>query len=189
MRHLPNLICVLRILLTWPTVAALAAGDYGLTLALFAIAAVSDALDGFLAKRFQWTSDVGRFLDPLADKLLLVSMFIAASWFAIVPWWLAAAAIARDVVIGAGALVYRLWFGALNGRPTAISKINTALQISVLLLAIGYAGWGLPPRELLDFLAIATLVTTLLSGADYLRLFVSRAWWLPASGTRDAGRS
>jgi cardiolipin synthase len=187
-RHLPNLICVLRILLTWPAVAALAAGDYALTLTLFAVAAVSDGIDGFLAKRFHWTSDLGRFLDPLADKLLLVSMFVAASWLAIVPWWLAAAAIARDVVIGGGALVYRLWFGPLHGRPTVISKINTALQISVLLLAIGYAGWGLPPREMLDFLAIATLVTTLLSGADYLRLFVSRAWWLPEPGPGDAGR-
>ncbi len=185
-RHLPNLICVLRIALTWPAVAALAAGNYALTLLLFAAAAVSDGLDGFLAKRFRWTSDLGRFLDPLADKLLLVSMFVAASWFAIVPWWLAAAAIARDVVIGAGALVYRLWFGALNGRPTVISKINTALQISVLLLAIGHAGWGLPPREPLEFLAIATLCTTVLSGADYLRLFVRRAWWLPRPEPGDA---
>jgi cardiolipin synthase len=189
MRHLPNVICVLRILLTWPTVAALAAGEYGLTLTLFAIAAVSDGLDGFLAKRFQWTSDLGRFLDPLADKLLLVSMFVAASWLAVVPWWLAAAAIARDVVIGAGALVYRLWFGPLNGRPTAISKINTALQISVLLLAIGYAGWGLPPREMLDFLAVTTLATTVLSGADYLRLFVNRVWWLPGAQAGGAGRT
>lgn len=189
MRHLPNLICLLRILLTWPTVLALTAGDYALTLALFAVAAVSDGLDGFLAKRFEWTSDLGRFLDPLADKLLLVSMFVTASWLALVPWWLAAAAIARDVVIGAGALVYRLWFGPLNGRPTAISKVNTALQISVLLLAIGYAGWGMPPRELLEFLAIATLVTTVLSGADYLRLFVRRAWSLPTSETADARRA
>lgn len=179
MRHIPNIICVLRILLTWPTVQALVAGQYGLTLALFAVAAVSDGLDGFLAKRYNWTSALGRFLDPLADKLLLVSMFVAASWLAIVPWWLAAAAIARDVVIGAGALVYRLWFGPLNGRPTIISKINTALQIAVLLLAIAFAGWQLPLRELLDFLMLATFVTTVLSGADYLRLFVQRAWWLP----------
>lgn len=182
MRHIPNIICVLRILLTWPTVQALVAGQYGLTLVLFAVAAVSDGLDGFLAKRFNWTSALGRFLDPLADKLLLVSMFVAASWLAVVPWWLAAAAIARDVVIGAGALLYRLWFGPLNGRPTIISKINTALQISVLLLAIAFAGWDLPLPELLDFLMLATLLTTVLSGADYLRLFVQRAWWLPPAG-------
>lgn len=179
MRHIPNIICVLRILLTWPTVQALAAGQYGLTLLLFAVAAVSDGLDGFLAKRYNWTSRLGRFLDPLADKLLLVSMFVAASWLALVPWWLAAAAIARDVVIGAGALLYRLWFGPLHGRPTIISKINTALQIFVLLLAIAFAGWELPARELLDFLVLATFLTTVLSGADYLRLFVQRAWWLP----------
>lgn len=179
MRHLPNLICLMRILLTWPAVQALVSGQYALTLALFAIAAISDGLDGFLAKRFNWTSQLGRFLDPLADKLLLVSMFVAASWLALVPWWLAAAAIARDVMIGVGALIYRVWFGPLNGRPTIVSKINTALQIAVLILAIGHAGWTLPPREVLDFLALAMLATTLLSGADYLRLFVQRAWWLP----------
>ena len=72
----PNLICLLRIALTVPIVILLAEGRYGQTLALFAIAAVSDMLDGYLAKTFGWTSAVGKWLDPLADKLLLVSVFI-----------------------------------------------------------------------------------------------------------------
>ena len=119
MRHLPNLICLLRIALIGPTLVALRAAEYPLALALFIAAAVSDGLDGYLAKRFGWTSDLGRFLDPLADKLLLVALFVQCAWLALVPWWLTAAVVARDVMIGAGALIFRLWFGPLRGRPTA----------------------------------------------------------------------
>src|SRR5690348_2189314 len=78
-RHLPNLICLLRIALVWPIVAALWVGRDSLALALFVIAAVSDALDGYLAKRFGWQSRLGKVLDPLADKLLLVAVFIEAA--------------------------------------------------------------------------------------------------------------
>lgn len=179
LRHLPNLICLLRILLVVPTVQALARGDYGVALLLFALAAVSDGVDGYLAKTFNWTSALGRFLDPLADKLLLVAVFVACSWQGLVPWWLAAAAIARDLVIAGGALIYRLWFGPLNGRPTLVSKINTAAQIVCLVAAILHAATGWPPREILLALAVLTLVTTIASGAGYVSDFARRAWHLP----------
>src|SRR5258705_13942414 len=76
MRHLPNIICVLRIALIWPIVGSLAAGEYRLTLLLFVLAAASDGLDGWLAKRFGWASRLGKFLDPPADKLLLGAGFL-----------------------------------------------------------------------------------------------------------------
>ena len=79
-RHLPNLICLFRIALIWPIATALAARAMPTALVLFAAAAVSDGLDGYLAKRFNWTSEVGKILDPLADKLLLVTIFIEAAW-------------------------------------------------------------------------------------------------------------
>ena len=180
LRHIPNLICVARILLVWPIVSALHAGRHDYALGLFVVAAVSDGVDGFLAKRFNWTSQLGKFLDPLADKLLLVAVFVSGSWAGLVPWWLAAAAIARDLVIGAGAIIFRLWLGPLHGRPTILSKINTALQILYLVAAILFAARGLPPREILAALAIATLLSTLASGADYVTRFVSRAWSMPA---------
>ncbi|MCP5328392.1 MAG: CDP-alcohol phosphatidyltransferase family protein [Steroidobacteraceae bacterium] len=182
LRHLPNLICVARIALVWPIVTALHAGRYGLTLMLFTVAAVSDGVDGFLAKRFNWQSELGKFLDPMADKLLLVAVFVTAAWSGIAPWWLAAAAIARDLVIAGGALIFRLWFGPLRGRPTILSKANTALQILFLVAAILHAGYGLPPREVVAALAIATLVSTIASGADYVRRFTRRVWSLPARG-------
>jgi cardiolipin synthase len=179
-RHIPNIICLLRIALIWPIVRALLHSDYVSALVLFGVAAVSDGLDGFLAKRFQWTSAVGKFLDPLADKLLLVSVFVVASWSTLVPLWLAIVVIARDFVIGLGALVFRVWFGPLRGRPTVVSKVNTALQIAVLLAAILHAAYALPPREVVAVLAVITLVTTIASGIDYLTQFMRRAWSVTA---------
>jgi cardiolipin synthase (CMP-forming) len=176
MRHIPNLICLVRIALIVPLVLAMLAGEQAQILVLFCMAAVSDALDGYLAKRFNWTSELGRFLDPLADKLLLVSVFITAAWLDIAPWWVAAVAVARDLVIGGGALVYRLWFGPLRGRPTVLSKINTGVQIMYLLAVILASSSGFPPREILEALAVVMVVTTLASGADYVARFVQRAF-------------
>jgi cardiolipin synthase len=179
-RHLPNLICLARIALIWPLLMALQAGDYELACVLFVIAAVSDGLDGYLAKRFGWTSEFGKFIDPLADKLLLVSMFVTLSWLGLVPWWLAAAAIARDVMIGLGALTFRLWFGPLKGRPTIVSKINTLLQLGYLLGVQMKAAFEFPPVEIVDALAIITLIMTVASGFDYVSAFTRRAWDEPA---------
>jgi len=175
MRHIPNIICLIRIVLIVPLLQAMLAGEHWRILLLFCIAAVSDALDGYLAKRFHWTSELGRFLDPAADKLLLVSVFIVAAWLDIAPWWVAAVAVARDLVIAGGALVFRLWFGPLRGRPSIISKINTGVQILYLLGVILASSSDLPPREVLDALAVVMVVTMLASGADYVAIFVRRA--------------
>jgi cardiolipin synthase len=180
-RHLPNLICLFRIALVWPIVVALQAGDHGRALAIFVLASVSDGLDGFLAKRFGWTSALGRFLDPLADKLLLVAVFIVGAWSGLLPWWLTAAVVARDVCIGLGALVFRLWFGFLDGRPTTISKVNTLLQILVVSFALLAAATGVLPTEIVAALAVAAFVTTCVSGFDYVSRFLRRAWHLPPS--------
>jgi cardiolipin synthase len=180
MRHIPNLICLLRIALIGPILSALHAGEHLTALVLFIVAAVSDGLDGYLAKRFSWTSNLGRFLDPLADKLLLVAVFVATAWLGLVPWWLTAAVVARDVMIGLGALVFRVWFGPLHGRPTLISKINTAAQLLYVMLVLLNAAARVPPREVLDACALLTLATTVISGWHYLNAFTRRAWWLPA---------
>src|SRR5690606_41332510 len=176
MRHIPNILCLTRIALIAPLISAMLEGRQALILVLFGIAAVSDALDGYLAKRFGWTSDLGRFLDPAADKLLLMSVFITAAWLDIAPWWVAAVAIARDVTIGVGALIFRLWFGPLHGRPTAISKVNTAMQMAYLLALILASASGFPPRGLIEVLAAVVVLTTLVSGVDYVGRFLQRAF-------------
>ena len=176
MRHLPNLICLIRIALIWPIAAALNAGEQLAALSLFVAAGVSDGLDGYLAKRFHWTSELGKVLDPLADKLLLVTVFVEAAWLGLIPWWLSATVVARDVLIGLGALVFRVWFGPLRGRPTVLSKINTAVQLVYVMLAMLNAASGLPPREMLDAAAALTFAATLLSGLQYVVTFTRRAW-------------
>jgi cardiolipin synthase len=182
MRHLPNIICLVRIVLIWPIVAGLVAGHAGQTLALFVLAAVSDGLDGWLAKRFGWTSPLGKFLDPLADKLLLVAVFLVLTWMGLVPRWLCAAAVGRDVMIGVGALAYRIGWGPLNGRPIPSSKLNTLLQLIYVPLVVVHSGYGQPPQGVLDALAVVTLLTVLYSGYSYLREFTGRALQIAARG-------
>ena len=185
MRHLPNLICLLRIALVWPIARALIDENYLLAFVLFIVAAVSDGLDGYLAKRFGWTSQLGKVIDPLADKLLLVTVFITAAWHQLVPLWVAAAAIARDVMIGLGALIFRLWFGPLKGRPTIISKINTLFQLGYIAAVILVAAVGILPEDIVDALAYIMFITTVASGADYVYQFTRRAWDLPPGPVRS----
>jgi cardiolipin synthase (CMP-forming) len=180
MRHLPNLICLVRLALIWPVAAALYGGRHGLALALFVLAAISDGLDGYLAKRFNWISELGKILDPAADKLLLVTVFVECTWLGLVPWWVTAAAVARDVMIALGALVYRLWFGPLRGRPTILSKINTAAQLLYLMAVMLGAAVGFPPHDELRALAFTVFATTVLSGLNYVQAFTRRAWSLGA---------
>jgi cardiolipin synthase len=180
MRHLPNLICLLRIALIWPILVSLQAGAYLTALALFVAAAVSDGVDGYLAKRFGWISKLGRFLDPLADKLLLVLVFVEGTWLNLIPWWLTAAVVARDTAIGLGALIFRVWFGPLHGRPTLVSKVNTGAQLIYVALVLLHAATAEPPRELLDACGLITLASTVISGANYVSAFTRRAWHLPA---------
>jgi cardiolipin synthase len=179
-RHLPNLICLFRLLLIWPILVALHKGQHFAALGLFIVAALSDGLDGYLAKRFNWTSELGKFLDPAADKLLLMTVFVQTAWLGLVPWWLTAAVVARDVMIGLGALIYRLWFGPLHGRPTVLSKVNTAAQLIYVALVLLAAAVRVPPREILDACALITFATTVLSGVHYLMTFTRRAWVQPA---------
>jgi cardiolipin synthase len=111
LRHLPNVISSLRILLVIPIALALLRGEFLVTLGLFFVAAVSDAADGFLAKRFGWGSTLGGILDPAADKLLLATVFVVLAVLHAVPVWLMVTAVARDVVIVLGAIAYRLYVG------------------------------------------------------------------------------
>jgi len=175
MRHLPNIICLCRIALVWPIVASLLGGAYEHTLLLFAVAAFSDGLDGWLAKRFGWTSRIGRWLDPIADKLLLVTVFLVMTWLGLVPRFLAVAAIGRDVLIVTGAAVYRAAWGPLRGRPIMSSKINTVLQLAYILLVVVHAQWRQPPATVLQALAVLTCLTVIYSGLAYLREFTRRA--------------
>lgn len=172
---IPNLICLLRIALTVPIVILLAEGRYDETLVLFAVAAASDILDGYLAKTFGWTSELGKFLDPFADKLLLVSVFITLVVIGLVPVWLAAIAVLRDVIIGAGAGVYKLLFGPVEGRPTVPSKLNTLVQLLFVIAVVWQAAFHNLPDAMIQGLGAFVFVTTVVSGIDYVQTYIRKA--------------
>ena len=175
MRHLPNIICLCRILLIWPIIDGLLGGAYERTLLLFVVAAASDGLDGWLAKRYGWTSRLGIWLDPLADKLLLVSVFLVLTWQGQVPFYLAVAAVSRDVMIALGAVSFRFLWGPVRGRPILSSKINTVLQLLYILLVVTHAAWAQPPDSVLQAMVAVICLTVLYSGIAYLREFTLRA--------------
>jgi cardiolipin synthase len=168
LRYLPNLICLARIALLWPILATLAVHDYGWAAACFAVAGVSDLADGYIAKRFGWTSELGKWLDPIADKCLLITVFVVTAWVGLVPRWLTAVVVTRDVMIALGALSYLAWLGPLEGRPTFSSKLNTLVQLAYLEGILMFKAVGFPPVMLLELGAMITLATTVLSGAGYV---------------------
>ncbi len=175
-RHLPNLLTAARVLLALPVALAIGYRDYRTALVLAALAALTDAFDGFLARRFAWQSRLGELLDPLADKLLLVGGFIALTYVGAVPLLLTLLVLARDVVIVAGALAWRMLLGPLTVRPSLLSKLNTLVQIAFLLAVLVTMVWS-PAVQFLALRGPAWAVGTLTvaSGLDYVLRWGARA--------------
>jgi cardiolipin synthase len=190
LRHLPNVISAIRILLVVPIAAALANHQLATTIVLFGVAALSDAADGFLAKRFGWQSELGAVLDPAADKLLLATVFITLAYLRLVPLWLMAAAVARDVIIVGGALLYKSLIGPLNIRPSIVSKFNTLCQAAFIMAVVGREEFSLPPAWVVTALGAMVFATVAVSGIDYVLIYGRRALSLstPRAGTRAGDR-
>ena len=174
-RHIPNLITGLRILLVAPFLWALLEERYSTALLLFVIAGVSDALDGFLAKYFGWTSELGGLLDPIADKLLLIGAILALGWLNELPGWLVALVILRDLLIVCGAISYHMLIERLEAAPLMISKLNTLLQLMLVCAVIVHYGMIPLPEILLTGLIALTAITTVWSGSAYVRQWSQRA--------------
>ena len=181
MSQLPNVITVLRILLVVPTAWLLLETRYVEALGLMAIAGASDALDGWMARRFGWMSQFGAAMDPVADKLLVAVTFIIFTIQGYIPIWVAAIVLGRDAIILAGAGAYRLFFEPIEFAPTFISKANTATQIVMLLmLLLGLCGFGeisaLTLRVVDPWCFYLLAVLGVVSGADYVRTWGRKAW-------------
>jgi cardiolipin synthase len=175
LRHVPNVISSLRILLVIPIALALLHRQLLTTMGLFFVAAVSDAADGFLAKRFKWQSALGGVLDPAADKLLLATVFIVLTVLHLVPSWLMVTAVARDLVIVLGALAYRVFLGPVEAHPSTVSKANTLCQAAYILGVIAREEIGIRPEWWLLTLGALTFVTTVVSGVDYVLRYTQAA--------------
>lgn len=175
LRWLPNAISIARIILVAPILLYIVDGKYGLALILFFIAGFSDGVDGYLAKRFDWHTRIGALLDPIADKLLVGGTFLTLFFVGLVPVWLAALVVFRDVVIIGGATAYNFLVRPVEGEPTRISKLNTALQLLFIVFVLSNAGFGWPDRIAITIIGAGVLVTLVVSGIDYVWAWSRRA--------------
>ncbi len=174
-RDIPNIITALRFLLVPPVVILLLQERFTAALIVFGVAGLSDGLDGFLARRFDWRSRLGGIMDPLADKLLVVSSFVTLGWLGLIPAWLVLLVILRDLVIIAGATFYHMRIEQFDAEPSVASKLNTAAQILLVLAVLYSSGIQTLPVMLMDVLLYGVLVTTLWSGFDYVWTWGRRA--------------
>ncbi len=175
-KDIPNIISVLRIFLVVPVVLFLLDEEYAYALFLFFVAGISDGLDGFLAKRYGWTSRLGSILDPIADKLLLVCCYVTLGWLGHIPVWLVVAVITRDAVIVLGAVAFYLLIGRYEMAPSWASKVNTFAQIVLGLAVVTTLALFPVMPWVFDVLVYFVLITTILSGADYVWTWGVRAW-------------
>ena len=174
LRQLPNLLTLLRLCLTLPIALLLLEQQYAQALIWFALAGASDGLDGFLARRFGWISRFGSIVDPLADKLLLVTSYICLSIVGDLPVWLTAVVLGRDLLLLAGVMVYRQMLGPFEVRPSWLGKLSTLLQIVLvlaLLLELSIQPAFVEVHRMLEWLV---LLVTLASGAEYCRVWLGK---------------
>jgi len=168
LRDLPNLISILRILLVAPVAIMLMEKNYLMALILFLVAGISDGIDGYLARRLDCRTRLGAFLDPFADKLLMLVCYLSLGWLGELPIWLVGAVIGRDILIVAGAAFYHYLVENMEVRPSLLSKLNTVLQI-LLVVVVLMALAGAPlPEVFVQFMIWAVLASTVLSGLGYL---------------------
>ena len=165
--NIPNLICLARIVLVIPIIRSLWQEQFLLSLLLIIIAGLSDILDGYLAKKNNWRSYLGAVLDPAADKILLVSLFLTLQSMGLIPLWLTLTVITRDLMIVFGLSLYRYFVGVPEPKPTRISKFNTTLQLAFIIFVILAQGIQFPFEILAMVCGSLVFVTSILSGLDY----------------------
>lgn len=165
---LPNIITLVRLGLVPVVVWSIASGEMLLAFWLFLAAGLSDALDGFLAKRFHMQSELGAYLDPVADKALLVSIYVTLAVSGIIPRWVAIAVVSRDVMIVGAILLAMVMGKPLAIRPLVISKINTAVQIAFAATVLALAGFEIAAPGLVSIGLLMVGLSTALSAGAYL---------------------
>ncbi len=171
LRHIPNTISVFRIFLVIPVIYLILKDSWESAFILVLLAGVSDGLDGFLARTFHWESKLGATLDPVADKILLVALFIVLGFKGVIPQWLVILIIARDAVIISGLMLYKLMTDDLKIRTLFASKLNTALLILFVLLHLFNLAVVAVPEYFFSILTMMIVVTTVVSGALYVILW------------------
>jgi cardiolipin synthase (CMP-forming) len=166
--NLPNLISLARLLLVPVTIWLIISGRYGAAFWVLVAAGISDALDGFIAKRFDRRTRIGALLDPAADKAMLVSVYVTLGMAHQLWTWLVILVVFRDVLIVGGFLLIQAVAVPKQHDPLYISKINTGMQITLVGFVLARLGLGAAPGWLDPALSLAVAATTLASGLAYL---------------------
>jgi cardiolipin synthase len=170
--NIPNLITIGRILLVPLTVWLIISEAFGFAWLAFVAAGVSDGVDGYIARRFNQRSELGAYLDPLADKALMVSIYVSLGFLKLLPAWLVILVVSRDILI-VGAVILAWVIGKpMPMVPLMVSKVNTAAQIVFAALVLGVLALGLALETLLLLMMVVVAVLTAASGALYLREWV-----------------
>jgi cardiolipin synthase (CMP-forming) len=175
--NVPNFITLARVLSVPVIFWLLVNGNSRVAFFVFVCAGISDAVDGYLAKRFNWTTELGAYLDPLADKLLIVSIYIALGVSLQIPLWLVIAVVSRDILILLAVLISWLMDHPVRIKPLAISKINTAAQLILAATVLADEGFTLGLETTRLVLVWATAASTILSLVAYLK-----AWLMHMAG-------
>jgi cardiolipin synthase len=170
---IPNLITLGRILLVPVVVWAIAAGQIRVAFLLFLLAGLSDLIDGFLAKRFGMATELGAYLDPLADKAMIVSIYVALGIAEAIPGWLVILVVSRDIMIVSAVMLSWLVDKPVTLRPLTISKLNTVAQILLALVVLAALGYefeaGIAIQGLTALVAVLTLASIGFYLADWVR--------------------
>ena len=173
---IPNAICIARVILVAPIVVLLLQQQYFTAVVLIGVAGISDAIDGLLARQFYWRTRLGSLLDPAADKLLAISVFLTLAFLGLIPLGLAILVVVRDLVIVGGAAAYQWLVAPLEGEPRLISRINTTCQFVFVGLTLTSAAFAWPPDIVLVLAGAAVVFTSITSGLDYVLNWSKRAW-------------
>jgi len=166
--YVPNILTLWRVAATPILIVLLKDETYHLALVVFILAGVSDALDGYLAKRFAYETRFGAILDPVADKVLLVSCFVMLTLLDLLPFWLMVLVAFRDVLIVGGYLILVTLNGSVTMHPSLVSKINTAMQILLVTFVLARQSGMSHLAGVVSSLVVVVAVTTVWSGAQYV---------------------
>jgi cardiolipin synthase len=166
--NLPNILSFARLLSVPVALMLMLEGRFELCFWIFVAAGVTDAVDGWIAKTFNARTEFGAYLDPLADKALVVSTYLMLGWLGHIPGWLVVLVVFRDVLIIGGAMVAYVILGDFRSRPLWISKLNTAVQIALVGMVLARLGVDLGHPAIDEWLVLVAAATTVLSGAAYL---------------------
>lgn len=170
--NIPNLITMARILLVPLTIWLIILGEHDLALLAFFTAGVSDAIDGYVARRFDLQTELGAYLDPVADKALLVSVYVTLGFLAVLPSWLVILVVSRDVLIIGAIILSWLMAQPIRVRPLLVSKVNTLAQIVFVVVVMGIAALDRPLETLVYYGSIPVGLLTAASGAAYLMTWI-----------------